>query len=93
VLDRAAFPRDKACGDGIAFEATEALDRLGFSVPDLVRGFPPLRRLELRAPGGPVVARPMRRAVHVVPRLVFDARLVDQLVGLVERSVATTCVR
>jgi flavin-dependent dehydrogenase len=81
VLDRAAFPRDKACGDGIAFEATEALDGLGFSVPDLVRGFPPLRRLELRAPGGPVVARPMRREVHVVPRLVFDARLVDQLVG------------
>jgi geranylgeranyl reductase family protein len=79
VLDRAAFPRDKACGDGIAFEATEALDRLGFCVPDLVRGYPPLRRLELHAPGGPVVARPMRREVYVVPRLVFDARLVEQL--------------
>lgn len=81
VLDRAAFPRDKACGDGIAFEATEALDGLGFCVPDLVRGFPPLRHLELRAPGGPVVARLMRREVHVVPRLVFDARLVEQLGG------------
>ena len=79
VLDRAAFPRDKACGDGIAYEATEALGELGFSVPDLVRGFPPLRHLELRAPGGPTVARPMRREVHVVPRRVFDARLVEQL--------------
>jgi len=81
VLDRAGFPRDKACGDGIAGEATDVLAELGFAVPDLVRGFPPLRRLELRAPGGPVVARPMRREVHVVPRLVFDARLVEQLWG------------
>jgi flavin-dependent dehydrogenase len=81
VLDRAAFPRDKACGDGIAFEATEALDGLGFNVPDLVRGFPPLRLLELRAPGGPTVARPMRRDVHVVPRLVLDSRLVEQVGG------------
>ena len=33
MLDRAAFPRDKACGDGIAFEATEALDGLVVKLP------------------------------------------------------------
>ena len=74
LLDRAAFPRDKPCGDGIAPHALEVLARLG--VPDPVAGYPPVQVLRLTAPGGVDVARPMPRGVHVVPREVFDARLV-----------------
>lgn len=29
LLDRAEFPRDKACGDGIAADAVDVLDSLG----------------------------------------------------------------
>ncbi len=73
LLDRADFPRDKVCGDGIAPHALDVLGRLG--VPDAVVGFTPVPRLRLRAPGGEEVARDMRRPVYVVPRQVFDARL------------------
>jgi menaquinone-9 beta-reductase len=81
LLDRADFPRDKPCGDGIAFEALAALDRLGFSAAGLVSGYPPVRRLSVRSPAGVVATREMAEQVHVVPRLVFDGRLVDQLRG------------
>lgn len=74
LLDRANFPRDKACGDGIAPHALRALAALG--VPDPVAGFAPVHRLRLRSPGGATVARTMRRPAYVVPRQVFDARLV-----------------
>lgn len=75
LLDRASFPRDKVCGDGIAAHALDELAALG--VDDPARGFPPLRRLRIRGPRGSVVAGEMARAVRVVPRRVLDARLVD----------------
>jgi geranylgeranyl reductase family protein len=74
LLDRADFPRDKSCGDGIAPHAIDALAQVGAA--DVVDGWLPLRHLEL-ARGNTSVAGPMAREVHVVPRQVFDARLVD----------------
>src|SRR4051794_5121827 len=79
VVDRADFPRDKACGDGIAYEATDALAELGFDLPALVDGTQGLCRLTVRSPGGIEVRRDMRRQVRVIPRTVFDARLVADL--------------
>jgi menaquinone-9 beta-reductase len=79
LLDRACFPRDKACGDGIAAPALDVLRDLG--VPAPVTGYPPVHRLRLTGPDGAQVARRMRRPAHVVPRVVFDARLVDAAVG------------
>jgi menaquinone-9 beta-reductase len=78
LLDRADFPRDKACGDGVAAEAFDQLADLGFGVPALVEGYPPLDRLRLRSPGGVEVDRRMRRQVRVVPREVLDDRLLRQ---------------
>jgi geranylgeranyl reductase family protein len=75
LVDRATFPRDKACGDGIAPHALDVLAGLG--VPDPVDGYPPVGRLRLVSPGGEVVARPMARPAYTIPRRVFDARLVD----------------
>jgi geranylgeranyl reductase family protein len=74
LLDRAGFPRDKTCGDGIAPQGLDVLARLG--VHDAVDGYPPVARLRLRAPTGEVMAGAMSRPGHVVPRAVFDARLV-----------------
>ena len=77
LLDRAAFPRDKCCGDGIAAQAVDVLDSLGMG--DVVDSWAPLRRLEL-AVGGTAVDGSMKRDVHVIPRSVLDARLVEHAV-------------
>jgi menaquinone-9 beta-reductase len=74
LLDRADFPRDKPCGDGIAADALDVLGSLG--VTGSTDGYPPNDGLRLVGPGGATVARPLRRPAHTVPRRVFDARLV-----------------
>jgi geranylgeranyl reductase family protein len=74
LLDRAAFPRDKSCGDGIAPHALDVLRGVG--VHGLLDDWAPVRRLALQS--GPLrVERSMARPAYVVPRLVFDSRLVD----------------
>jgi geranylgeranyl reductase family protein len=78
LLDRSEFPRDKSCGDGIAPHVLDALRPVGAA--DVVDGWAPLRDLEL-AHGAVSVAGPMRREVHVVPRRVLDARLVERAVA------------
>src|SRR3954465_6064706 len=75
VLDRAGFPRDKVCGDGIAPEALDVLAGRGTAPPPPTDGSPGRPRLRLRPPGGPSVERPMPRPASVVPRAVFDDRL------------------
>jgi geranylgeranyl reductase family protein len=75
VLDRADFPRDKVCGDGIAAEALDVLAVLGADPAELVAGYPAVPRLSLRAPRGAVVERDTHRPSHVVPREVLDARV------------------
>ncbi len=79
LLDSADFPRDKACGDGIAAHALDVLAELG--VTDAVAGYPPVPALRLIAPGGDAVARALPRPAYTVPRQVFDARLVTAAVG------------
>ncbi|HEX5878002.1 MAG TPA: geranylgeranyl reductase family protein [Actinomycetota bacterium] len=75
LVDRAAFPRDKACGDGIGPHATDELAALGAS--GVLEGYPPIRGLRLRSPSGLEVAGDPARPNHVVPRAVLDARLVE----------------
>ena len=75
ILDRADFPRDKVCGDGIAPEALDVLAGLGVDPARLTQGYPAVPRLRLRSPGGTTVERAMHRPAAVVPREVFDARL------------------
>jgi geranylgeranyl reductase family protein len=73
LLDRDDFPRDKSCGDGIAPHVVDALSAVGAA--DVVDGWAPLSRLSL-ARGASSVGRTMARDAWVVPRAVFDARLV-----------------
>lgn len=78
IVDARPFPRDKTCGDGIAPHGLDILRSLG--VTDAVAGYPPVDRMRLRTPGGAEVATPSARANYVVPREVFDARLVEAAV-------------
>jgi menaquinone-9 beta-reductase len=77
LLDRERFPRDKSCGDGIAPHVLDVLGPLGAG--DVVAGWTPLQRLELSR-GRRAVGGRMARPVWVIPREVFDARLVDRAV-------------
>jgi geranylgeranyl reductase family protein len=82
LLDRADFPRDKSCGDGIAPHAVDVLRGVGAG--DVVDGWAPLRRLEISRGDprdGHAVAGDMSRPAWVVPRRVLDARLVERAVA------------
>ncbi|HEX4816212.1 MAG TPA: NAD(P)/FAD-dependent oxidoreductase [Nonomuraea sp.] len=74
LLDKDDFPRDKPCGDGIAAHGRDELARLG--VPALIDDYRPVSRLTVVSPGGARVSAEAARPNHVVPRRVFDARLV-----------------
>ena len=95
LLDRADFPRDKACGDGIAWHGVDELALLG--VPDLIADYRPVQWLRVVSPGGTVAAARSPRPNHVVPRRVFDARLVaaavDRGVQLRRHRVRTVTPR
>jgi menaquinone-9 beta-reductase len=75
IVDKAEFPRDKPCGDAVAGAALRVLNRLELDPGPLVSGYPASDRLWLRSPGAVAVARLVRDPMHVVPRRVFDARL------------------
>jgi len=78
LLDRAEFPRDKTCGDGITPHVFDVLTDLG--VTGLFDDWNPVRRLTLSL-GQAQVERELRRPTWVIPRQVFDARLVQAAVS------------
>ncbi len=78
LLDRADFPREKSCGDGIAPHVLDAL--AGVGVTGVTDGWTPLRRLELSRRHDRV-ERPLDRPVFVIPREILDARLVERAVA------------
>jgi menaquinone-9 beta-reductase len=73
LIDRADFPRDKSCGDGVAPQVLDIMRRLG--VTGLLDDWPTVPRLRLGFPGGPELKGTMRRPTYVVPRTVLDQRL------------------
>ncbi|WP_202874421.1 NAD(P)/FAD-dependent oxidoreductase [Kribbella albertanoniae] len=73
LVDRHDFPRDKTCGDGIAPHVFDLLAAVG--VTGLVDDWTPVRRFVLTN-GAVGVERDMARPNWVVPRAVFDQRLV-----------------
>jgi menaquinone-9 beta-reductase len=77
IVDRAEFPRDKPCGDGVAPHALDVLTDLGVAAGEIVEGFSPVNWLRLTSPTGYVAARGMRRSAYVIPRAVLDARLLS----------------
>ncbi len=80
VIDKARFPRDKCCGDGLTTLALRELEALGFD-PGAVASFQPVSGAVIRAPGGRAVTVPLPRDdglfAAVAPRAELDAALVD----------------
>ena len=68
LLDRAEFPRDKSCGDGIAPQVLDVLAALG--LPGVVDDFAPVSTLSIGYPPGlgEAASGSMARPVRVVPR-------------------------
>jgi geranylgeranyl reductase family protein len=98
VVDKATFPRDKTCGDGLTTGALRLLDGLGFdvralpswaAVTDTVLVSPTGREVEVPLP-------PDGAYAGVVPRAELDAALVDHARGQgveVREGVGVTGVR
>ena len=79
LCDKASFPRDKTCGDGLTTSALRLLERLGLD-PATVPGWEPVHEVVLRSPSGRVVELPLPADglfAAVVPRAVLDAALLD----------------
>jgi geranylgeranyl reductase family protein len=57
VVDRAVFPRDKCCGDGLTAAALRRVEHLGLD-PGLVASWQPVREVEVVAPSGRQVSLP-----------------------------------
>lgn len=77
VLDRATFPRDKTCGDGLTAAALADLERLGVEVPALPAE--PVRQVVVVAPDRWQVELPLPApGLHaaVVERARLDAAIV-----------------
>jgi geranylgeranyl reductase family protein len=84
VVDKAVFPRDKCCGDGLTTLALRELDHLGVRA-DEVPSFCPVGDAVIRAPGGRTVTVPLPRGqglfAAVTPRVELDSLLVDHVAG------------
>ena len=79
VLDKAVFPRDKCCGDGLTTLALRELEGLGFD-PDPIEGWFDVDAAWIRSPDGRETRVPLPdhgRYAAVCPRLELDAALVD----------------
>ncbi len=80
VVDKATFPRDKTCGDGLTTGALRHLERLGLD-PTAVASWTVVDEVVLRDPGGREVAfaLPADGTQHaaVARRAELDAALVD----------------
>jgi geranylgeranyl reductase family protein len=81
VLDKATFPRDKTCGDGLTTNALRLLERLGLGADEFLATSPvAVTETVLVGPDGREVVLPMPRGAGahaaVVPRAALDAALV-----------------
>ena len=80
VFDKATFPRDKCCGDGITTGALRLLEDLGLD-PDTVASWQPVDDVVLTSPSGHGVTFGLPRGqgtyAAIARRLDLDAALLD----------------
>ena len=90
LVDKAAFPRDKVCGDGLTTGALRLLEGLGVE-PAAVGSWTPVDDIHVSSPSGHVATFPLPRgrgAYAVVTRRAdLDAAIVDRA-----RAVGVTVV-
>jgi len=79
LVDKARFPRDKCCGDGLTADALRQLESLGLR-PDSVADWQPVREVFVRSPVGRTVSFPLPDDglfAVVAPRAELDSALLD----------------
>ena len=80
LIDKATFPRDKCCGDGLTTGALRQLEALGLD-PSLVASWQPVDDVVVRTPSGREVVFPLPSGcgtyAAVSRRIDLDAALVD----------------
>ncbi|MCP3936660.1 MAG: geranylgeranyl reductase family protein [Actinomycetia bacterium] len=80
IADKASFPRDKCCGDGLTALALRMLDQLGLD-PAAVQSWQYFDGMHIRAPGGRHIELPLPegrgRFAAVTRRIDLDSALVD----------------
>jgi flavin-dependent dehydrogenase len=98
VVDKAVFPRDKCCGDGLTTLALRELEPLGLR-PEHVPGWQSVHEVWLRSPSGREVCLPLPTDglfAATTPRRELDAALVclaRDAGADVREGVAVTAVR
>ena len=93
LIDRAAFPRPKTCGDWITLGATTELWRMGLSPAVLevrAAGCVRVRHTAIVSPSGRKTTNPTDGFSYCIPRLVFDNILWAHAVAAGCRSVQRT---
>ena len=80
LVDRATFPRDKCCGDGLTALALRLGEGIGLD-PLLIPGWQTVEDLVIHPPGGRSTRYPLPCGdglyAAVVPRMQYDAALLD----------------
>lgn len=80
VLDKASFPRDKICGDGLTTGALRLLEDLGLR-PEAVPSWQPVDDIHIVSPSGVAIEFPLPRGqgqfAVVARRTELDAALVE----------------
>jgi geranylgeranyl reductase family protein len=80
LFDKAVFPRDKCCGDGLTTGALRRLDRLGLR-PEAVASWHPVDDAWIRSPSGRTVRFPLPTSggvfAAIARRRDLDAALLD----------------
>ncbi len=79
IHDKAGFPRDKTCGDGLTADALRRLEALGLD-PGAAPSWCTVEQAVLRSPGGRRVPLPVPDGgafLAIAPRHELDAALVD----------------
>lgn len=80
IIDKASFPRDKCCGDGLTASALRHLEELGLR-PESIPSWKQVRDVWIHRPSGAAMAFPLPRGqgqfAATARRIELDAALVD----------------
>jgi menaquinone-9 beta-reductase len=80
VIDKASFPRDKCCGDGLTTGALRILDELGFE-PSTVEDWQECHEVIVSSPKKQLVKMVLPRSgglfAAIAPRMQFDHALIE----------------
>ena len=80
MIDKATFPRDKICGDGIGPDAVAEV--IGLRVAEIFVDKVPANRITLISPKGRRIEGVAPRAGFVIRRYEFDNALVERALSL-----------